>query len=410
MKISTAADDQPGQSEPAAQAQQFKEHSAITKNKLRQLVERHYQHPVISLYIDLSPDRLLRERKVYVTVFNSLKHTATITHRQFLNTLSHQDRLSIREGMVHIHAYLAHQFDAANARSLAIFYAKQELQEVYALSSPGRDYLAIDSDPYTLPMEAILDVEQNLLIARLDQNQADIYQYRTGQLQVLDTITADRPDSIDISMDKSRPNKVQRHEQDMLHQFLKKVTDRLAALSHQTAITKIVLSGDRRIMSHFEHHELPQHFRQNLLAILPYSPHQSEAEMLNQIRQAIECQQVKEEGYYLDMLHHEDGRDSLIKGLDQVLSAQNRFLVRSLVVDEDFKKPGFYCRQDMYLATHAGNCPICNKPLAAIDNVVDKLIELARQYHMDYKVLHAHKTDLDEYGGIAAAIYRLHTL
>src|SRR5690606_38048157 len=94
-----------------------------------------------------------------------------------------------------------------------------------------------------------------------------------------------------------------------------------------------------------------------------------------------------EEGYYLDMIQRESGQNGIIRGLNEVISAQNRHMVRSLLVDINLKQLGYYCDNDQYISTTENICPICERQMVEVDNVVEKLVELASRYQVDYKVI-----------------------
>src|SRR5690606_40351518 len=115
--------------------------------------------------------------------------------------------------------------------------------------------------------------------------------------------------------------------------------------------------------------------------------------------------EVAEEDYYLDMLHKEEGQNGLIKGLDEVISAQNRHMVRSLIVDKDLKQKGYYCDHDNFVSTDAASCPLCGREMLMIENVVDKIVELASHFQVDYKVIRQNTDQMEEFGGIAATMY-----
>lgn len=382
----------------------FTTYNLVTSSRLECLTEARLPQPVISLYINLTPDRLQRQKDVFLTVFNSLKHTAMQENQEYIESLPSTEQRSIEDDMWLVHHYLQEDFEATGAKSLAIFKSGQDLEWVFKLSTPGNDYLGIDPDPYTLPLMVNKDQQQNALVVQLEVNQATFFSYRSGVLRRLDSFKSQVPD---LSIDVSRPNKVQRHNFDHLNRHLKDSCDRLEDLSRQHKLTDVVLIGDERVLQLFQNDCLSNAQQKQIIATLSIKPGSTDGEISEQVQQEIQKHEVAEEGYYLDMIQKEGNRDGVITGVNEVISAQNRHLIRSLVVDQDLKLPGYYCQYDRFISMDEGNCPLCDRSMDEIDNVIDKLVELASQYKVDYKIIRERSEDMEPYGGIVATMYEI---
>jgi hypothetical protein len=325
-------------------------------------------------------------------------------NQPYLDRITHQHKKSIEQDLLQIQEFLQHRFDPSVARSIALFKSDEQLSWLFTLPAPGQDYLAIDPDPYTLPLTLSRDKQQSVLVVKLEIGITSYYSYRNGALGLLEAIKSQVPD---LSLDKSRPNKVQRHNYAHLQQHFKKSAERLNQLAKRHNLYQILLVGDDRVIANFKHDCMDLDKQERVVATLPLTPGTSQAELAQRVYDTMEEQEVAMEGYYLDMIQKEDGQNGLVKGLNEVISAQNRHLVRSLLVDKDLKQPGYYCNHDKYLSTDSSTCPLCGRQMLMIDNVVDKLIELASQYQVDYKIFHQQTEQLNEYGGIAATMYEV---
>jgi hypothetical protein len=374
----------------------------VNMSRLECLTKGKFDSPVISLYINLSPERLLRQKDVFLTVFNSLKHTAFQENKAFIESLSHQQQMQVEDDFTVIQHYLQSNFDATDTKSIALFKSGAELQWMFNLPIPGDDYLAIDPDPYTLPLIVHLDEQRTALAVHVEVDHASFYAYRSGSLRQLDAIKSQVPD---LSLDISRPNKVQRHNYEHLNRHFKSVCDKLSRLARRHDLSDLVLIGDERVINNFQKDCLTPDVQQRVIAALPYHPGSTEGELAEQIQQELQRHEVAEEGYYLDMIHRENGRDGIIKGLDEVISAQNRHMIRSLLVDKELKQPGYFCDHDQYISTTENICPMCERQMLAIDNVVDKIVELASHYQVDYKIIRQRQEEISQFGGIAATMY-----
>src|SRR5690606_17851029 len=143
------------------------------------------------------------------------------------------------------------------------FKSGDALQRVYKLGIPGDDYLSVDPDPYTLPLMVSLDEQRTALVLHLEVNAARFYKYHSGKVQLLETIKSQVPD---LSLDISRPNKVQRHNYDHLNRHLKEACAKLTTRSQKLGVHDLVLIGDDRILNIFQEDCLPNDKRNQVIA------------------------------------------------------------------------------------------------------------------------------------------------
>ena len=382
----------------------FKTFRQIQPNQLDFLRNTTFDQPVISLYINLSPDRLQRQKDVFLTVFNSLKHTSLQDNEAYLAELDHDSRQSVEDDLWLIQEYLQSEIDTTNARSLVMLKSGDQLQWIIAPAMPGTDYLAIDPDPYTLPLTMDLDRHRTALVVEVGQGVSEFYRYYNGNLRHLEAVKNQVPD---ISVDVSRPNKVQRHNQHHLQRHFKDTCSSLDKYVARYKSDNIIVLGEERTTSIFFEECLSDDKQQKVLATIPSSPGEDEGQMLARVEEVLHEKEVADVGYYLDMISREGGRDGIIKGLEEVVSAQNRHMVRTLLVDKELKQPGFFCPQDKYISTSEPECPLCGQSMDRIENVVEKLVELANQFNIDYKIVREHQGELAKFDGIAATMYEV---
>ena len=375
----------------------FSQYRRVTPSRIDCLTKGQYAHPVVSLYLNISSDRTLQQKDIYQTLFNSLKHTALQERKTYLDSLDHEQHQSLDNDLMLIQQYLQ-DLDITDSKSVVLLKSNFDLQWEFHLNTPGYDYLSIDSGPYILPLLMQLDEQHTALVAHIEVDQARLYRYQSNSLKLLETI---KSSVADLSLDASRPNKVQRHNYDLLNRHFKRVAQAMSALARRYDLPETVLIGDERIRNLFVKDSLT-HTQSSSVTHLPHLPGSTEGEMAEQVYQALQQNEVAEEGYYLDMINREDG---VVAGLGEVISAQNRHLIRSLLIDKELKQPGFYCDHDQYIATDDATCPICERHMMAIDNVVDKLVELASQYQVDYKIIRQRQDELLKFGGIAGTMY-----
>src|SRR6202171_24320 len=131
--------------------------SGVSEEKVRALVETEYTDPVISLYLELSAEKVAPEPKGLLRSFHSMKRHALDEHRDFIESLSKSQKAALEHDIQEIEAFLADYFVPQHLRSLIIFRSGEKLNEVFGLLVPTTDVLKIDPDPYITTLEALLE-------------------------------------------------------------------------------------------------------------------------------------------------------------------------------------------------------------------------------------------------------------
>jgi hypothetical protein len=111
----------------------LKEASIVLPQSIRRLAEREYANPVVSLYLQLNPEKL-PEEKGPVRCFHSLKNSAFAKHRKFIEALPRPQKESLEHDVEEIGTFLAEHFVPTKLRSVIIFKAGEALNWIVGLS------------------------------------------------------------------------------------------------------------------------------------------------------------------------------------------------------------------------------------------------------------------------------------
>jgi peptide subunit release factor 1 (eRF1) len=150
---------------------------------------------------------------------------------------------------------------------------------------------------------------------------------------------------------------------------------------------------------------LPVALRAKVIGTVHPSPEWSRNDWVGSVASILEQRRADEEEAALTDLGLYEPRHMLMSGLRDVLEATVLFFVRELFVRDDLSEPGYVCRDHNYAAFEAGQCPFDSSALLPVENVVDELIEMARQHGVSVMVVRQRRDLLDPYGGIAAVEY-----
>lgn len=120
----------------------------------RRLVEHRGEHPVISLYLDLDPERFATAHARASQLHSLIDEAGRSIDRD--GRLAHQDRQALRADLRRVSAFLASpEAPFKGARGLAVFCCTpDELFEAVKLTRPVQGLVAIDRAPYVEPMIA----------------------------------------------------------------------------------------------------------------------------------------------------------------------------------------------------------------------------------------------------------------
>jgi hypothetical protein len=371
----------------------------MSLRELRQIVQQDYEAPVVSLYLNFSPDRLVRaDRPVFLSVFESLQHTELERRTEYLQSLTRSQRMRLQDDVAEIRLFLE-TYRPEGARSIALFKSGDQLVRGLPLTVRSADSLTIDPDPYVEPLEAIMEANRRVLTIELSKDAATVSVYHLGLEQIIDTVKA--PAEGQPAQSGRPKDEVQRHFQTHLHWHLESVA-RLATRAFRERDCELVaLVGEAPLLDAFDDF-LHKSLKDKLLIKVNPSPGATRAQWRREIDAALDRLRGQEEAAALGELGRYRAHGRLAAGLEAVLEPVNLLLARQLYIRSDLQRPGWICRDHHYLSLQPGRCVFDGTELAPVDNLADELIEVARLHGVDVMVISKRAELLDPFGGVAA--------
>jgi peptide subunit release factor 1 (eRF1) len=372
--------------------------SYISRRELRDITVPR-QLAVVSLYLTFAPDSP-QPGLPALSVFHSLRHGELERRREFIAQLDRYARMRLERDLEELGAFLD-ELPLQGFRAIVVFKAGEELNRVVTLPMRVRNRLVVDPDPYTEPLDAILSSHPKALVVIVEKDRA---QFGTHHLGHEDTVHEVRSSVPSDDVDRARPGTTQRQRLTHLHWHLRSVARAAADLFSAYDCDVIVLEGDERIVSAFRE-ILPDPLREKVVGEVPHSPGDTRAQQAAKVAEVLDLHRDRIEAEALADLGELQGHGLLVAGLPAVLDAANQFLVRRLAVSVALEVPGYICTDHHYLALEAGSCPFDAKPLVSVENVVDELVEFARQHGMAVDLIDRRQEMLDPFGGVAGELY-----
>lgn len=378
----------------------FAERPFISREDLRSITRQHYEGPVVTLYLNFSPERLVRaDPPVLRSVFHSLRHRTLEARKPYIESLPHAQRLRVPVDLDDVMDFLE-GYEPQGARALVIFKSGKQLNRPVPLPVRVADSLTIEADPYVEPLEAIMEEQDRVLVLDVSMAKTTVSIYELGYEERIQSIESDLSKE---ATDVLRADKEERHRLIHLVWHFKSSAQLADRVFRERHCDLVALIGEDIVVGEFENY-LPKALQQALLATIRLSPQDGPNIRRLAVDRALAEHRKGEEEAVIEELGFFEGHGRLAAGLERVISAANLFLMRGLVLDDDLTQPGYVCRDHHFLALTPGACPFDGKELLDTENVVDELVEIARLHGVEVMLVTQLRDLLRPYSGIAAVL------
>jgi peptide subunit release factor 1 (eRF1) len=369
----------------------------------RRLVARRPGHPVISLYLDLDPERFAtaQARASQVT---SLVDEAAREIDEHREELDHEDRTSLRADLERLRDYLlSRQPPFQGAGALAVFASGRDgLFETVQLPRPIPGRVVIEPAPYIEPL--IEAAHQRTWCVVLVNRRA--LRVLTGPPDRLEERRGEE-DNVHGEHDQGgwSQARYERSVEKDVDEHLRHAAEILRRRWRRQRFDRLALGGPQEIVPRFEA-MLPEEVRAALL------PDRLEVDVsgagLDEIERAVaelvDADEQRTEREALDRMAAGIGSGGrAVGGPELTLEALNERKVQTLLLAPDFDRPGARCPSCGLLLEGAGSCPADGSELEPVEHLREAVVEAALMQDAEVIVVR-HHPDLGPFQGIAALL------
>ena len=341
------------------------------------MIEHRGKHRVISLYLDLDPERFATGSARASQIRSLLDAAAREVDR--MEYLAHQDKVGLREDLKRIDAFLSSpEAPYKGARSLALFAASRDgLFETIRLTRavPGR--VAIEQVPYVEPMLAAVE-RRWWLVALVNRRSAWLLAGSPERLTERERVDDDVPGQqhqggwSQARYERSVDKDVMDH--------LRGVAETVNRRWRQERFDRVVIGGPQEVVVRFEE-LLADEVRDRLApekADVDLSS-ATEAQVQSEVEQIVLEEDRRGERETLDRFQDALGSGTrAAAGLPDALQALNERRVQTLVLAPGFDRQGGRCPSDgMLFADPDGRCPGDGTPIQRVDHLREAVVEAA---------------------------------
>jgi peptide chain release factor subunit 1 len=368
----------------------------------RRLVQHQNGHRVVSLYLDLDPERFATAPARASQIRSLIDQASRALEGE--RELGHEDRVALREDLERVERFL-HSAEApyAGARSLAVFCSTPDgLFEAVQLSRPVPGRVVIGRRAHVSPMLSAL-ARQRWLVALVNRRSGWLWATSPEGLQERERVRDDVHGQHDQGgWSQARYERsVEKDVDDHLRHFAAEVNgcwraerfDRLAVGGPQEIVPRFLELLAEDVRSHLT----PDRVDVDLSNV-------SEATVREAIEHLVAQDERRGERELLDRLAEGvAGAGRATTGVDETLAALNERRVERVLIDPGLEGSAYRCPACGLLVREKGACPADGTELEDVESLREAVVAAALAQDAEV-VLLCHHDDLQTRGGIGALL------
>ncbi len=333
-----------------------------------------FEHPVVSLYLDVDGSRLPR-RGDYETEFGFMVHEARRMAGEDLG-LGKDQREEVEADLAAIGEFLTLEFQREGARGLALFACLPEgLWQVIPLKVPVKNRILVDFKPRLAPLAESLSHQRRFGVLLANKETARLLEQYAGEIiensEIFDTVLKHH------AQGGWEQTKLQRRHQLQVRNHLKKASDAALAFFKEKSLDLFIVGISEDLWPELEK-VLHPYLKERLAARLNLEINAD----LNEIRAKVDSAQdeirAREQEALLASLGPElAAGKNYVGGLDDVLAALNERRVELLIVESGYSLAGRRCPSCGTVEFSEQSCPSCRMEMQPVSDIVEEAEELA---------------------------------
>lgn len=355
--------------------------------------------PITSAYIKSASSTGNRKSHI-VELKKMIRYKKNTT---YFKQLSEDEQHSVLADFDRILKWFNEEFDSSQFLSSICFSSQDAgLWETINLKQPLNNELIVQPKPYIRPLTTLFSTYRNYAVVLIDKAKARILESRLGEytehFYIKDNIT----ESVKVGGFKGREERrVERNIHQAVIRHYKQVAKMVFELNQKFNFNWIILGGRKETLSEFQNH-LHNYVASKIQAKVYVEPSAPLNDVLERVKLTEEKAREKFEKNLLKELNYKKQINQGVEGIQAVLFAIGKNLIKTLIIQEDFKIKGVFCRNCNYLGLKPeSECPQCGEDLERTNDIVEHLLHLVLVQGVNIEYM---KNSLSEHGGITAVL------
>jgi peptide chain release factor subunit 1 len=363
------------------------------------------QHPVMSLYLNLTPPRN------FTTELRSLVHAAT----KELKESGDYNENQLREFGDLLETLENHVRDAVSRKSirfLVIFASSGGLWREFGFPVALQSRIVVEATPYVRPLTILLDEFYRYCVVVTNSSKARIFSLYMGEFEEHPDvfIQSDVPDRVNVKISITGDlavgargglgaERIQRHVKDHIHRHLKYVAEKTFKVFREEKFDKLIIAGARdKVLPWFQDH-LHSHLKDHLIGQFYAHPEDNGEELKEKaLQEARKAERLHEQWLIEQLMDQKGPGGKAVLGTEPTLEALLVGQVHTLIIRHDFKENGYTCPSGHILSTHLKTCPLCGQPMKEVLDLGEEMVEEALSQGAEIEHVFASHEGFNPYG------------
>jgi peptide chain release factor subunit 1 len=351
------------------------EDTLITVEDIRKLLEfKPTETLVTSFYLGVDPNRTPPSK------FTTLARSMLQEKYESLEKggLSESVLRKVKEDFKRIEDFVVNHFTLkGRVRGLVIIAdTARDFFQIYRIAQPVKPQIVVDPDPYIRPLMAILDEYHRLMLVLIDQHEARLLEMYMGEVVEHEAYHSDVRGKIKeggwYGLEERR---IERSIKNKLIHHYKRVADAILKhfrMGHFEYLFVGIKAEDYSLFLPLLH----SYLQPKVKGRLDLSPKDAINTIIEVALKEEKKIETEEDNAILEHLLTTVEKEGLaVKGINEVLRSIPLGACQVLVVDEEYRVPGYVCEDCAYLAVEEGLCPFCKKETLPVEDVIEEAME-----------------------------------
>ena len=344
---------------------------AITENDIRDLAAfTGDKAPVTSCYLDVDGRRYIRPHDYEVQLDYMLRRA-----RDRSGNGDRGARASLEGDLKRITDHAKGGIDRSRTRGIAMFSCTaHDFWKVIELPVPVRNRVVVNHTPYVRELESVIQEYDRFAVLLADRQRARLFLFELGELVDKQEHFDGLPRHDDDKGDWDRDH-VADHTAVAVQRHLRRTAQAAFAFYQEQNFHHVILAVPDEIAGDLER-ELHSYLQVRIAARLKIPVTARDDEIRQAALEVEEGIERAKEAATVERLRDAVGAGTGgVAGLDPVLEALVARRVETLLVSEGYEAPGWRCRSCSFVTTRGRACPVCQKPMDQVDDVVEEAVE-----------------------------------
>lgn len=318
--------------------------------------------PVISLYLD------------------------TDTGKESIETMKLQVRGMLKEsgldqtaGAATIEKYLHHSYNWGKPGIAMFATADGRFFRDYPTAVSFRNRLRVGQRPYLKPLTHLLDHYAHYGVALVDRVGAKFYEFHLGELKNVEGHIGENSRKIKKGSGSSAVGMRGgvgggRREDEIMQRNLRESAQAAQQFFAKKPIRRLFLGGTAETTAQFKE-LLPKQLQTTFAGSFAIDMNASENEVRQRSLSLLAAANDKREKQLVEDMFaaHASGKNGVI-GLDETLQAVSDKRVKTLIISDGFRAPGYVQRDSGFVVANLAKSPLSDKELAEVSDVIEEAV------------------------------------